>query len=97
VNFACGIQHRTSDGRRYLYSYNCTSTFDELYDLDSADAVNLIYSQDHKNVRAELIRLLGTALQADPRWVGFWAEFRIGRFDALPKEAGDMQLFTTSS
>jgi arylsulfatase A-like enzyme len=97
VNFACGIQHRTADGRRYLYSYNCTSTFDELYDLDSADAVNLIDSQEHKNVRAEVIRLLGTALQADPRWVGYWAEFRIAHFDALPKEAGDMQLFTTSS
>lgn len=86
-----------SDGHRYLYAYNCTSPFDELYDLDSADAVNLIDSPEHRNVRAELIRLLGTALQSDVRWVGFWAEFRIARFDALPKEAGDMQLFTTSS
>jgi hypothetical protein len=68
-----------------------------LYDLDSADAVNLIGSEDHKGVRAELIRLLGAALEADPRWIGYWAEFRIARFDALPKEAGDMQLFTTSS
>jgi hypothetical protein len=40
---------------------------------------------------------LGIALQADARWIGYWAEFRIARFDALPKEAGDMQLFTTSS
>jgi arylsulfatase A-like enzyme len=97
VNFACGIQHRTSDGHRYLYAYNCTSPFDELYDLDSADAVNLIDSPEHRTVRAELIRLLGTALQSDVRWVGFWAEFRIARFDALPKEAGDMQLLATPS
>lgn len=97
VNFACGIQHRSSDGRRYLYAYNCTSTFDELYDIDSEDAINLIDSQQHNNVRAELIRLLGTALKSDPRWTGYWAEFRIARFDVLPKEAGDMQLFTTSS
>jgi hypothetical protein len=64
--------------------------------LRSCSSVNLIDNEIHKNVRAELIRLLGTALQADPRWIGFWAEFRIARFDALPKEAGDMQIFTTS-
>jgi arylsulfatase A-like enzyme len=97
VNFACGIQHRTSDGHRYLYAYNCTSTVDELYDLDSEDAVNLIDNEDLKSTREELIRKLGAALQADPRWVGFWAEFRIARFNSLPKEAGDMQLFTMPS
>ena len=94
VNFACGLQHLTSDGHRYLYAYNCSSTFDELYDLDSVDAVNLIDSPDHAAIRKELIGRLGYALQADPRWVGFWAEFRIARFDALPKTTGDMQLFT---
>lgn len=97
VNFACGIQHRAPNGRRYLYSYNCTSTVDELYDLDSEDAVNLIASSEHARAREELIRRLGSALQVDPRWVGFWAEFRLARFDSLPKEAGDMQLFTTAS
>jgi len=94
VNFACGLQHLMSDGHRYLYAYNCSSTFDELYDLDSVDAVNLIDSPDHAAIRKELIGRLGYALQADPRWVGFWAEFRIARFDALPKTTGDMQLFT---
>ncbi len=94
VNFACGLQHLTSDGHRYLYAYNCSSTFDELYDLDSVDAVNLIDSPDHAAIRKELIGRLGATLQADPRWVGFWAEFRIARFDALPKTTGDMQLFT---
>ena len=97
VNFACGIQHRGSDGHRYLYSYNCTSTMDELYDMDSEDAVNLIDSPDHKRVREELIRRLGAALEGDPRWIGYWSEFRIARFSSLPKEAGDMQLFTTGS
>jgi arylsulfatase A-like enzyme len=95
VNFACGLQRRGSDGHRYLYAYNCSSTFDELYDLDSVDAVNLIDSSGHAQIRKELINLLGEALQADPRWVGFWAEFRIARFNELPKVAGDMQLFTT--
>jgi hypothetical protein len=97
VNFACGLQHRGSDEHRYLYSYNCTSTCDELYDLDSVDAVNLIDSPGHAHIRKKLIQLLGEALQADPRWVGYWAEFRIARFDELPKTAGDMQLFTKSA
>lgn len=93
VNFDCGIQHRAADGHRYLYSYNCTSPVDELFDLDSNDAVNLIDSPQHAAVREELILHLGAALQADPRWSGYWDQFRIARFAELPKIAGDMQLF----
>jgi arylsulfatase A-like enzyme len=94
VNFDCGIQHLAHDGHRYLYGYNCTSRQDELFDLDSVDAVNLIDSPQHAQVRAELIDRLGAALQADPRWVGYWSEFRIARYNDLPKTTGDMQLFT---
>lgn len=94
VNFDCGIQHRATDGHRYLYSYNCTSQVDELFDLDSEDAVNLINSPNHVEVRKDLIRHLGAALQSDPRWTGYWAEFRIARFHELPRTSGDMQLFT---
>jgi arylsulfatase A-like enzyme len=94
VNFDCGIQHRAADGHRYLYAYNCTSQTDELFDLDSEDAVNLIDIPQHGNVRKELIRSLGAALQADPRWAGYWAEFRIARFNELPRTEGDMQLFS---
>jgi hypothetical protein len=35
VNFACGVENRTSDGRHFHYAYNCSSPNDELYDLDS--------------------------------------------------------------
>ncbi|MFP5236698.1 MAG: sulfatase-like hydrolase/transferase [Acidobacteriota bacterium] len=97
VNFDCGIQHRAADGRRYLYSYNCTSTVDELFDLDSPDAVNLIDHPHYAHIRTEMIHVLGAALQADPRWIGFWSEFRLAHFDDLPKTEGDMQLFTLSS
>ena len=93
VNFDCGIQRRAADGRRFLYSYNCTSRVDELFDLDSEDALNLIASPEHAKVRKELIQSLGAALQADPRWAGYWAEFRIARFSDLPRTEGDMQLF----
>jgi hypothetical protein len=41
-----------------------------------------------------MIRMLGEALQSDPRWIGYWAEFRIARYNSLPKTTGDMQLFT---
>lgn len=97
VNFDCGIQHRAADGRRYIYSYNCTSSVDELFDLDSVDAVNLINDPQYAQIRKEMIHLLGAALAADPRWIGFWSEFRLARFDDLPKSSGDMQMFTVSS
>lgn len=94
VNFACGLQHIMSDGRHFVYAYNCGSSKDELYDLDSPDAVNLAADPTHAQVRNEMIRLLGAELQNDPRWVGFWAEFRIAKYKTLPRSTGDMQLFT---
>jgi hypothetical protein len=94
-NFDCGIQRRAADGHRYLYSYNCTSEVDELFDLDSGEhAVNLIAVPDSARVRKELIQSLGSALQTDPRWASYWAEFRIARFSDLPRTEGDMQLFS---
>lgn len=93
VNFACGITHRMGDGGLFLYAYNLTSTCDQLYDMHSADAVNLIQDPAYASVRDRMIRKLGTELQRDPRWGGYWAEFRIARYDSLPKTNGDMQLF----
>jgi arylsulfatase A-like enzyme len=97
VNFACGLQHHTADGRHFLYAYNCSSPNDELYDMSSEDAVNLIDDPAYSTIRAEMIRLLGEQLQSDPRWGGYWAEFRIARYASLPKTNGDMQLFTKPS
>ncbi len=95
VNFACGMQHLFPDGRHFLYAYNCSSTVDELYDLNSDDAVNLIDSPNHTDVAHEMIRRLGKALQADPRWGGYWTEFRLARFASLPLVEGDMQLLAS--
>lgn len=97
VNFACGIGQRMKDGRYFVYAYNLSSPNDELYDMNSNDAVNLIDDPEYKEVRTSMIRALGEALQKDPRWVGYWAEFRIARYFALPKTNGDMQLFTKPS
>ena len=97
VNFACGLESRTPDGRHFVYAYNCSSPHDELYDLDAEDAVNLIGDPQYAAVRKAMIREMGALLQSDPRWVGYWAEFRIARFADLPRTEGDMQLFTKPS
>jgi arylsulfatase A-like enzyme len=94
VNFACGIEHRTPEGRHFLYAYNLSSPNDELYDWTAVDAVNLIHQPEYASVREQMIRLLGEELQRDPRWIGYWAEFRVARYNFLPKTNGDMQLFT---
>jgi arylsulfatase A-like enzyme len=94
VNFACGLERRTADGRHFLYAYNLSSPNDELYDLNSIDAENLIDRPEYASVRDEMTRLLGEELQRDPRWIGYWAEFRVARYNFLPKTNGDMQLFT---
>jgi arylsulfatase A-like enzyme len=94
VNFACGLEHRTAEGRHFLYAYNLSSPNDELYDLNAVDAVNLIDRPEYAKVREEMIRLLGEQLERDPRWIGYWAEFRVARYNSLPKTNGDMQLFT---
>jgi arylsulfatase A-like enzyme len=94
VNFVCGLERRTADGRHFLYAYNLSSPNDELYDLNAIDAENLIDRSEYASVRDEMIRLLGEELQRDPRWIGYWAEFRVARYSFLPKTNGDMQLFT---
>jgi len=91
VNFGCGIQYKYADGRHFLYGYNCGSPVDELFDLKSEDAVNLIDRPEYATVRKEMIQRLAIALQADPRWSGYWTQFRLARFNDLPVVQGDMQ------
>ncbi len=93
VNFPCGIQEWNSDGSHYLYSYNCSSPVDELYDLNAVDAENLVHKPEHAVLRKRMIERLGSVLQQDPRWTGYWSEFRIAQYFELPKSRGDMQLF----
>jgi arylsulfatase A-like enzyme len=97
VNFACGLQHRFPDGRQFLYSYNCGSPVDELYDMNSNDATNLANVPEYAAVHEEMIHRLGAALEADPRWGGYWTQFRLAHFASLPKVGGDMQLIATHS
>jgi len=92
VNFACGVQRLSADGSHHLYSYNLSSSTDELYDLRQEDARNLSTDPDHKQLRKQMIEYLGEVLALDSRWLGYWSSFRIDRYSDLPRQTGDMQL-----
>jgi arylsulfatase A-like enzyme len=96
VNFPCGIQQWNSDGSHYLYSYNCSSPVDELYDLNAVEAENLAQRREYASLRKTMIERLGSTLRQDPRWTGYWSEFRIAKYFDLPRSEGDMQLLGTS-
>ena len=94
VNFACAVQRWERAGGHYLYSYNLSSTVDELYDLKAIDAENLALKPEHKKLRTEMIQRLGVVLESDPRWIGYWHSFRVDHFFDLPKpKSGDPQMF----
>jgi arylsulfatase A-like enzyme len=92
VNFACATQHWDGSGAHYLYAYNTSSAIDELYDLNAVEAENLALKPEHAKLRQEMIVRLGALLQKDPRWLGYWAGFRVDHFSDLPGVSGDMQL-----
>ena len=47
----------------------------------------------HADLRKQMIERLARLLRQDPRWGGYWAEFRVAQYGSLPKQEGDMQLF----
>lgn len=91
VNFACGMQRWDDKGNHHLYAYNASSRIDELYDLNAVEAENLAQQPQHASIRSEMIDRLGSFLQSDPRWGGFWTPFRLDNFSQLPKRPGSMQ------
>jgi hypothetical protein len=93
VNFACATQRWTRGGEHYLYSYNCSDRYDELYDLHSTDADNLAANPDFKKTRSEMIERLGSFLQKDPRWRGYYSSFSVDHYWDLPRPKGDVQMF----
>jgi arylsulfatase A-like enzyme len=92
ANFACAMQARLADGERYLYSYNISSTADELYNLKDEDPVNLAQTETAQTARKEMIGRLGAYLEQDPRWLAWWSSYRIDHYHSLARPKGDMQL-----
>jgi len=81
------------DGRRLMYTFNLTSEFDELYDLDDRSYRNLATDEAAAEVQVEMIRRLGGFLEADPRWACYWHTFRVAKHRLIETPAGDFQMF----
>lgn len=92
VNYPVGTEMRFPDGSHYMYAFDTSSTVDELYDLNSPDAVNLAGDPKYSAVQKQMLLKLAEAVQADPRWLGYWAILRIQKYFHLPRQNGDMQL-----
>ncbi len=93
VNFACAVQRWQPGGAHHLYAYNCSSTVDELYDLNDMDPKNLAGRAEFRRLHSEMVSRMGAILERDPRWIGYWHSFRIDHYFDLPKPAGDVQMF----
>jgi arylsulfatase A-like enzyme len=93
VNFACAIQRWERGGGHHLYTYNLSSTVDELYDLNAVDAENLAQRPEHARLHSEMVARLGAFLARDPRWIGYWHSLRIDHYFGLPRPEGDVQMF----
>jgi arylsulfatase A-like enzyme len=94
VNFACATERWDPAKGHHLYTYNLSSEVDELYDLNSPDAVNLAQKPEHRALHTEMVRRLGAFVERDPRWIGYWHSLRVDHYDDLPKQSGgDYQMF----
>jgi arylsulfatase A-like enzyme len=92
MNLGAGFQ-KEIDGRRWFYGYNTSTGYQELYDLDIDDQVNLFYDEDLDNVRAQIIEEGAAIFGSDPRWAGYWASFRLHNMERLPANQNqDMQM-----
>ncbi|MFO8078948.1 MAG: sulfatase-like hydrolase/transferase [Armatimonadota bacterium] len=81
------------DEQLLMYTYNLTSDFDELYDLDARPMRNMAGDEAMVDVKREMIRRLGAFLQADPRWNCYWHTFRLDHYELLELDGGDFQMF----
>jgi arylsulfatase A-like enzyme len=92
TNFACAVQRLYPNGEHYLYTYNCASAVDELYDLNSDDAANLTNDRAKADVKKDLIRKLGGVIESDARWQCYRNTFQLDHYFDLPRRQGDLQL-----
>lgn len=92
MNFGAAIRLEMS-GKEWFYGYNASTGYQELYDVDADEQVNLFYEAVGLAMRPELIRKMAEVLSADVRWRGYWASFRLHNMEYLPDDTGaDMQM-----
>lgn len=80
-------------GRQWMYTYNLCDDRDELYDLDDREYGNRADEPDCAEVKREMVKRLGSFLEADPRWTCYWHTFRLDKFEDLGAPSGDFQMF----
>lgn len=81
------------DAGRFMYTYNLTSEFDELYDLDDTSYTNLAKKTEYAEVKGVMIRRLGAILESDDRWTCYWHTFRLDKWEYFDLGGGDLQMF----
>lgn len=81
------------EGRDYMYTYNLTSEYDELYDLSDKGYENFALDPEYEQVKRKMIQDLAEILKKDRRWRCYWHTFRIHKYDDLKSESGDRQMF----
>ncbi|MFO7947313.1 MAG: sulfatase-like hydrolase/transferase [Armatimonadota bacterium] len=81
------------DSGQFMYTYNLTSDYDELYDLQDPQYPNLAQDAVYAQEKAEMIRRLGAFLEGDQRWTCYWHTFRLDRWEHFDLGSGDMQMF----
>ncbi len=93
VNYGAGVNWFESPERHWFFGYNISSGTCELYNMARDDCVNLLGDPAYKDTGERMIRLLGSILAGDRRWLGYWSTYRLHMAEHLPDSGGDMQMF----
>ena len=92
VNYGFGYQFQV-DQVHWLYGYNLSTGTQELYDIDADTQINHFDDVDKEELRKYIINEVAKIMQADNRWLGYWASFRLHNASYLPIATDDMQMF----
>ncbi len=92
VNYGFGYQFQV-DETHWFYGYNLSTGTQEIYNIDADTQINHFYDADKEELRKYIINEVAKILQADNRWLGYWASFRLHNASYLPIATDDMQMF----
>lgn len=93
TNLGVGFQIQSA-GKRWFYGYHSTTGYQELYDLDQDEQINVFNDADKQSLREEIAIKGQRLLSNDPRFAGYWASFRLHNMHLLPTQSSeDMQMF----
>ncbi len=92
MNLGAGFQLEI-DNKRWFYGYNTATGYQELYNLEQDEQVNLFYTKEGEALQPAIIKYGAEVFSSDPRWFGYWASYRLHNMELLPKQHNsDMQM-----